>query len=219
MLSKPSWSYQPVCSWKHFFTEPITMVMCLSLTMSRSQLTLLTGAETSPHGVNVTGPTCIRGCSQMTSTLSAGFTSDQPCIEGTLYTLNTWVVWSEYCWYVAGENDDIIYEQALILNVSKRREATTPFTEQVFRLYLIALEYHRSKLYSWELDVKMAMALLRCLFSARELKRANQLSSHSFHPKCRVPQIWRKSFCREKSLSSYEICFWRASLLITWLLD
>ena len=119
MLSKPSWSYQPVCSWKHFFTEPITMVMCLSLTMSRSQLTLLTGAETSPHGVNVTGPTCIRGCSQMTSTLSAGFTSDQPCIEGTLYTLNTWVVWSEYCWYVAGENDDIIYEQALILNVSR----------------------------------------------------------------------------------------------------
>ena len=92
VLSKPSWSYQPVCSWKHFFTEPITMVMCLSLTMSRSQLTLLTGAETSPHGVNVTGPTCIRGWSQMTSTLSAGFTSDQPCIEGTLYTLNTWVV-------------------------------------------------------------------------------------------------------------------------------
>ena len=92
VLSKPSWSYQPVCSWKHFFTEPITMVMCLSLTMSRSQLTLLTGAETSPHGVNVTGPTCIRGWSQMTSTLSAGFTSDQPCIESTLYTLNTWVV-------------------------------------------------------------------------------------------------------------------------------
>ena len=31
----------------------------------------------------------------MTSSFSAGFTSDHPCIESTSYTLNTWVVWSE----------------------------------------------------------------------------------------------------------------------------
>ena len=31
----------------------------------------------------------------MTPSFSAGFTSDQPCIESTLFTLKTWVVWSE----------------------------------------------------------------------------------------------------------------------------
>ena len=31
----------------------------------------------------------------MTSSFLAGFTSDQPCIENSLHTLNSWLVWSE----------------------------------------------------------------------------------------------------------------------------
>ena len=62
MLSKPSRSHKPTCSWKHVLTEPISMAMCLNLTTkpcNRFQPTLLIGAKTFPHGVNATGPTCI----------------------------------------------------------------------------------------------------------------------------------------------------------------
>ena len=46
----------------------------------------------------------------MTSPFSAVFTSDHLCIESTLYTLDTCVVWSK----PAG-NSDVIYEQPLVL--------------------------------------------------------------------------------------------------------
>ena len=54
----PMWKqHENISKWG--FPEPISKAMCLNLTMSRFQPTLLIGAETSPHGVNATGPTCI----------------------------------------------------------------------------------------------------------------------------------------------------------------
>ena len=50
----------------------------------------------------------------MTSSFSAGISLDHPCIGSTLYTLETWVVWtsdSEVKTVDTAENDDIIYVQ------------------------------------------------------------------------------------------------------------
>ena len=50
----------------------------------------------------------------MTSSFLAGISSDHPCIGSTLYTLETWVVWtsdSEVKTVDTAEYDDILYVQ------------------------------------------------------------------------------------------------------------
>ena len=75
----------------------------------------------------------------MTPSFSAGFTSDQPCIESTLFTLK--IGWSEVKTVDTRQNVDAIYDQPLMIIILISRTCfERPQLQSCSRLHHVELE-------------------------------------------------------------------------------